>query len=72
MKIRRIPKDEPRGEECHSCHSRPTIEVDFGSKRPVLRVCSRCGRYLSGVIVNRIAEAEAGVPIPEPGTRPYR
>jgi hypothetical protein len=68
MKIRRIPKDEDAG-LCHSCHSRAELEVEFGSKRPLLRLCHRDGRYLGGVILSRIGEAEQGLPIPKPGER---
>ena len=69
MKIRRIPKEENRG-YCHDCHSTAAIEITFGSKRPALRLCLHDARYLGGVVNSRIAEEEAGVPIPKPGERP--
>jgi hypothetical protein len=68
MKIRRIPKEEDAG-RCHDCHSRAELEVDFGGKRPILRLCMRDGRYLGQVILSRIGEHEQGVPIPARGTR---
>ena len=72
MKIRRIAKSDPNRGFCSDCHTKADLEIDFGRKHPSLRLCARCGRYLGGVVINRIAEAEAGVPIPEPGTRPCR
>jgi hypothetical protein len=68
MKIRRIPKEEDAG-FCHDCHSRAELEVNFGAKRPLLRLCMRDGRYLGQVIISRIGEHEAGIPIPRPGER---
>jgi hypothetical protein len=63
MKIRRIPKEEDGG-LCHDCHSKAGLEISFGGKRPVLRLCYRDGRYLGGVILSRIGEHEQGVRIP--------
>jgi hypothetical protein len=68
MKIRRIPREENAG-LCHDCHSRAELEVDFGVRRPRLRLCMRDGRYLGQVVLSRIGEHEAGVPIPAPGVR---
>jgi hypothetical protein len=68
MKIRRIPKEENVG-FCHDCHNRAQLEVTFGSKRSSLRLSMRHGRYLGGVILSRIGEHEAGIPIPRPGER---
>jgi hypothetical protein len=68
LKIRRIPKEEQAG-FCHSCHNRAELEVSFSEKRPLLRLCHRDGRYMAGVILSRIEEAEKGIPIPKPGER---
>lgn len=68
MKIRRIPREEQAG-PCHDCHSRAELEVNFGGTRPLLRLCMRDGRYLGQVILSRIGEHEAGIPIPRPGER---
>ena len=71
MKIRRIPKDEENRGYCHDCHSRAEIEATFGGKRPALRLCLHDARYMGGVLTSRVAEADAGVPIPKAGERPY-
>lgn len=68
MTIRRIPKEEHAG-MCNDCHNRAELEINFGQKRPAMFLCNRCGRYLGGVILSRIGEAERGIPIPKPGTR---
>jgi hypothetical protein len=69
MKIRRIPKDELDRGFCHDCHSPAELEVNFGSKRPVLRLCMRDARYMGGVVLSRVGEHEQGLPIPKPGER---
>jgi len=45
------------------------FEVDFGEKRPRLRLCLRDGKYLVEFMGRRIAEHEAGKPIPVPRQR---
>jgi len=45
---------------CHGCHRQAQWRVDFGSLRPELKLCDRCGGYLSRVLADRIAEVKAG------------
>jgi hypothetical protein len=53
MKIHRIPKPEPLG-YCHACHNRAAVELDFSSKRPVLRLCERDARHLVEKLTARL------------------
>jgi len=68
MKVARIRPEEDKG-HCHDCHSRAVFEVDFGELRPRLRLCLRDGKYLVEFMGRRIAEHEAGKPIPVPRQR---
>lgn len=43
------PRDVTRSERnCHDCHRDAVIQVLFGAKRPPLRLCARCMRFLIG------------------------
>jgi hypothetical protein len=65
MRVGRIPPDETKG-FCHGCHNRAVIEVVFGAPRPNLRLCGKCSKYLSDFLARRVAEHNAGTPIPTP------
>ena len=68
MKIGRIP-DTAKFEQCVGCHNRARLSIEITRNYPVLYLCHHCGRYLAGVTMSRIGEAEQGIPIPKPGER---
>jgi hypothetical protein len=63
MKIFRLQPDESRF--CHDCHNKAELEVDFGSKRPAVRLCAHDAGYLARVIGLRLGEIQSGAPIPK-------
>ena len=63
MRVGRIPPDQAKG-FCHACHNRAIIDVALGTARPNLRLCGKCSKYLSDFLARRLAEHEAGSPIP--------
>ena len=65
MKVARIRPEDNKG-FCHDCHSRAVFDVDFGELRPRLRLCLRDAKYLVEFMQRRVAEHEAGKPIPVP------
>jgi len=60
MRIEHINAATLRAGPCHSCHNRARWRLTFGSMRPELHLCDRCGGYLSRVLADRIAEVKAG------------
>jgi hypothetical protein len=45
MKARRLNPDERHG-YCHACHNSARIEITLSERRPALRLCDRCARFL--------------------------
>lgn len=68
MRIGRIP-DTEKFRQCVGCHNRARLSIEITEHYPVLYLCHHCGRYLAGVTMSRIGEAEQGIPIPKPGQR---
>lgn len=65
MRVGRIPPGEEKG-FCHGCHNRAIIQASFGDKRSDLKLCGKCSKYLSDFLARRLAEHDAGTPIPTP------
>lgn len=63
---RRWPSDPPAG-HCHDCHNTARWLLTFGAKRPDLRLCERCAKYLGGTLLDRIAERQVREPLKEGG-----
>jgi hypothetical protein len=67
MRVSRIRPEEPKG-NCHNCHSRAVFDIDFGSRRPHLRLCVHDAKYMLDFLNRRVIEHEEGRPIPVPRT----
>lgn len=63
MKISRITSNPG---PCADCHNRAIIQVAITQDSPIIRLCLRCAKYLQEFVGRRVAEHEAGRPIPTP------
>jgi len=68
MRIKRIAQSGMHA-VCYDCHNRAEFEISFGEHKPAWHLCLRDAKYLSGFLGRRVAEHEAGLPIPSQASK---